>query len=295
MSIWAQAEKDTIIKVDNEEFTLPAVIVRNGNNIPQLLKRIQSDTTFYKAFKSLHIVGYTSNNSIKMLDKKSNVKASYSSITTQKRENGCRSMTVADLQTTGDMLDKNGNFNYTTCKMFASLFFTNGKVCGETNIVGNQNFEVSGKKGIEKHKEQLKMLFFNPGKKIPGIPFIGNKLDLYDQDAHKNYNYRLDTVQFFGHDTYRFSITPKPDAKNIVVDNMTTWFDTQTMEVVGRKYTMSYHAGVYDFDVDMDVRLENENGILLPIVMHYKGNWSVILKGREIGEFKASLSHFHVK
>ena len=27
-----------------------------------------------------------------------------------------------------------------------------------------------GKSGMAKHKEQLKMLFFNPGKKIPGIP-----------------------------------------------------------------------------------------------------------------------------
>ncbi len=26
------------------------------------------------------------------------------------------------------------------------------------------------------------MLFFNPGKKIPGIPFIGNKINIFDPD-----------------------------------------------------------------------------------------------------------------
>ena len=44
---------------------------------------------------------------------------------------------------------------------------------------------VKSKKGIEKHKEQLKMLFFNPGKKIPGIPFIGDKIAIFDTDNAK--------------------------------------------------------------------------------------------------------------
>ena len=290
-----QAQKDTTILVEKDSLTLPTVIVRSGLNTGTLLRRIKQDSSFYKAFKTLRIVGYMADNDIKMKDKKGNITASYTSKIKQIRANNCRTMQVLSQQTTGDMLEKNGKFNYMTAQMFGSLFLTEGKVCGENNIVGNMQFDLSGKSGIEKHKEQLKMLFFNPGRKIPGIPFIGNKLDLYDDNAREKYNYRLDTVQFFGHPTYRFSITPKPGASGIVIDNMTTWFDEETMDVLGRTYAMSYHAGLYGFDVKMNVRLDNIKGLLVPVDMQYDGNWSVVLKGREIGTFHARLSNFDVK
>lgn len=289
------AQTDTTILVEKDSLTLPSIIVRSGLNTGSLLRRIKQDSSFYKAFKTLHVIGYVADNNITMKEKNGNVKATYQSKIKQIHAAGCRSMEVLSQQTTGDMLDKKGKFNYMTGQMFAGLFLTEGKVCGESNIVGNMQFDLAGKSGIDKHKEQLKMLFFNPGRKIPGIPFIGNKLDLYDDDARERYNYRLDTVSFFGHSTYRFSITPKPGASGIVIDNMTTWFDTETMDVLGRTYAMSYHAGLYGFDVKMNVRLANINGVLVPVDMLYDGNWSVILKGREIGTFHAQLSDFDVK
>ncbi len=289
------AQTDTTILVEKDSLTLPSVIVRSGLNTGSLLRRIKQDSTFYKAFKTLHVVGYVADNNITMKDKKGSPKATYQSKIKQIRSGSCRSMEVLSQQTTGDMLDKNGKFNYMTGQMFAGLFLTEGKVCGESNIVGNMQFDFSGKSGIDKHKEQLKMLFFNPGRKIPGIPFIGNKLDLYDDNAREKYNYRLDTVNFFGHSTYRFSITPKPDAGGIVIDNMTTWFDAETLDVLGRTYAMSYHAGLYGFDVKMNVRLSNIKGVLVPVDMQYDGNWSVVLKGREIGTFHAKLSDFDMK
>ena len=36
----------------------------------------------------------------------------------------------------------------------------------EDNIVKGREFSTAGLSGMEKHKQQLKMLFFNPGKKI---------------------------------------------------------------------------------------------------------------------------------
>ncbi|MFX4462464.1 hypothetical protein ABTA61_19870, partial [Acinetobacter baumannii] len=77
------------------------------------------------------------------------------------------------------------NYNYLTAELYAGLFFTTGSVCGETNIVKGKQISTANTSGMGKHKEQLKLLFFNPGKKIPGIPFIGDKLDLYDEHARK--------------------------------------------------------------------------------------------------------------
>jgi len=141
------------------------------------------------------------------------------------------------------------------------------------------------------------MLFFNPGKKIPGIPLIGNKLDLYDDDAHKLYDYRLDLEEYKGQLCYVFSITPKENLgflKNdrIVVDQMTTWFDQKTLEVLGRNYSLSYKALVYDFDVQMEVEMGEFEGLTVPKILRYKGNWDVAFKKRERAVFTATLFDF---
>ena len=174
------------------------------------------------------------------------------------------------------------------------FFFTKGKVCGETNIVGSMQFNPEDKTGMEKHKEQLKMLFFNPGKKIPDIPFIGNKLDLYDDHAHKLYDYHLDYTSYKGNYAYVFSIKPKPGASSgdIVIDDMTTWFDPKTMEVLARNYQLSYKAGVYDFNVNMEVELTKIGDVLIPQTLRYKGNFHALFHDRERGEFTATLFDF---
>jgi len=289
--------KDTTVIIDKGTFTLKPVIVRNHMDYASLLRRIQNDTTFYKAFRNLHIVEFTSYNDINMLDKNGNAQASYYSKTRQHRENGCRYTENLEQKTTGDFLKPNGDFNYLTGEMYASVFLTKGKICGEDNIVAGREFSTEGKSGTEKHKEQLKMLFFNPGRKIPGIPFIGNKLDLYDEDAHKLYNYTLDYDTYRGNYVYIFTIKPKEDLgffrrNDIVVDEMVTKFDASTMEVVGRSYSLSYKAGFYDFNVTMQVDMTHVDNLLVPETMRYKGNFSAITKKREHGEFTATLFDF---
>lgn len=289
--------QDTTIRLDNQSFTLAEVVVRNNFDYKRLLTQIKEDTTFYKAFRNLRILGFTSYNDIKMLNRKGKVEASLYSKTRQNRANGCRTMDVLEETVTGDFYDRKGNYNYETPELYAGLFFTKGTVCGEDNVVKGRARNVSNKKGMEKHKEQLKMLFFNPGKKIPGIPLIGNKLDLYDDDAHKLYDYRLDLEEYKGQLCYVFSITPKENLgflKNdrIVVDQMTTWFDQKTLEVMGRNYSLSYKALVYDFDVQMEVEMGKFEGLTVPKILRYKGNWDVAFKKRERAVFTATLFDF---
>ncbi len=289
--------KDTTIIIDKGTFTLKEVIVRNHMDYNSLLRRIQNDTTFYKAFRNLHVIEFSAYNNIRMLNKQGNVQASYNSKTHQQHKNNCRSTQTLEQKATGDFFDNHGNYNYITGEMYASIFLTKGTVCGENNIVAGHEFSTIDKSGMEKHKEQLKMLFFNPGKKIPGIPFIGNKLDLYDEDAHKLYNYSLDYGTYKGNDAFIFSIKPKDDLgffqhSDIVVDEMTTWFDAKTMEVIARTYTLSYHAFFYDFNVSMQVEMTHAGNLLIPETMRYKGNFSAITKKRERGEFTATLFDF---
>ncbi|MBC7588725.1 MAG: hypothetical protein H7178_10260, partial [Chitinophagaceae bacterium] len=174
----ATFSQDSVVIIDKKKFTLTEVVVRNNFDYKKLLLQIKEDTTFYKAFRNLRILGFTSFNDIKMLDKKGAIKASLLSKTTQNRTSNCRTMDVLEENVTGDFYDDKHKYNYLTAELYAGLFFTKDRVCGEDNIVKGHTSSASGKSGMEKHKEQLKTLFFNPGKKIPGIPFIGDKLDL---------------------------------------------------------------------------------------------------------------------
>ena len=294
-SLFAQ---DTTIAIDNQAFTLSEVVVRNNFDYKQVLETIKQDTTFYKAFRNLRIIGFSSFNSIQMLGKDGGIKASLTSKTRQNHIGNCRTMDLLEEQTTGDFYSSTGKYNYLTPELYASLFFTKGQICGENNIVKGRNLLTSNKSGIEKHKDQLKMLFFNPGKKIPGIPFIGDKLDLYDEAAHKLYDYRLDVVDYKGTLCYLFSIKPKEDlgffkSDRVVVDQMNTWFDLKTLEVLGRNYALSYKAGVYDFDVSMEVEMTKFKGLTVPKTLRYKGNWDVIFKKRERAIFTATLFDYN--
>jgi hypothetical protein len=276
---------------------LTEVIIRSDLNVARFIDRVKNDTTFYKAFRNLHILGFTSWNDIRIKDKKGKIKASLQSKTKQARANGCRSMEVLDENTTGNFYDDNGNCNYNTGELYAGLFFTRDTICGETNIVKGIDFNPKSQSGMDKHKEQLKMLFFNPGKKIPGIPFIGEKINIFDPDHAQYYDFLIDFGDYEGQSCYIFSVKARQDLSNseknaIVIDSMVTWFNTKTMEVMARNYDMSYDAGVYDFDVHMEVQMTKFGNYLVPKTLRYIGNWDVIFKKRERGIFTATLFDF---
>lgn len=287
--------------VENERLarmiTLTDVVIGKDFNVSRFITLVKNDTTFYKAFKNLRILGFTSLNDIRMLDKRRKEKASLSSRTRQVVAEGCRTMITESGNTTGDMKKNNGEFNYYTAELYASLFFTEGKICGENNIVSGSSIDPRGKSGIDKRKEQLKMLFFNPGKRIPGIPFMGDKSNIFDPDIARYYNMQVDAGTCQGKDCYIFSVKAREDLTagqrdKIVYDNMTTWFDARTLEILARNYDLSYSAGAYKFDVSMEVQLTRFGHLQVPSVLRYKGDWDVIFKKRERGVFTATLFDF---
>ena len=231
-----------------------------------------------------------------MEDKQHHIIASLYSKTKQIRSNGCRTMQVLEEKRTGDISDGD-HFNYYTAELYSGLFFTHDVVCNETNIVKGMDLSPQGKSGIERHKEQLKMLFFNPGKRIPGIPFIGNRIDIFDPDVSKYYAFSIDMGDLNGQNCYIFKILPKEglsssQRNNLVFDNITTWFNSKTMEIVARNYDLSYDTPIYDFNVHMEVQMTRFGELLIPQLLRYNGNWKVIFKKRERGIFTATLFDF---
>lgn len=289
----AQELHDSILTLGTKTITLSEVVVNNKLNVPVFINRIKNDTSFYKAFRNLHILDFTAINDIRMNDADGKIKAGLHSTTKQIRSNNCRTMQKLEEMVTGDIYDENRAFNYYTAKMYASLFFTVDSVCGEDNIVTGRAFNTAGKTGMEKNKEQLKMLFFNPGKRINGLPFISNKTAIYDDEMADKYDMHIDINMYKNTSCYIFTQKVKPQNKTeVVVDEMTTWFNDQTYEVVARNYSLSYSAGVYDFNVQMEVVMTKFGNYLVPSLIRYIGNWKAIFKPRERGVFTATLFDF---
>ena len=116
---FAQVKNDSAVVVGKKTITLSEVVVNNKLNIPAFIERIKNDTSFYKAFRNLHILGFTAINDIRMNDGDGKMKAGLHSTTKQIRSNNCRSMQTLEEQVTGDIYEENRDFNYYTAKMYA--------------------------------------------------------------------------------------------------------------------------------------------------------------------------------
>lgn len=287
-NVKAQQQDSSIFALPLQMDSIVIKAARGGWDVAGFIRRVQTDTTFYKAFRALHLVNYTATNDIKVLDKKNTVAASLYSHTRQSVKNGCRTMVVLDEQTEGDFYTRKKNYRYYTAELYAYLFFTKGSICNENDIVAGA-LQERGSGTVEKSKWQLKQLIFNPGGKIRGIPFIGNKASIFDADVARMYDFKLSSVEYAGEDCYLFRAIPKPEhVRDVVYNELSTWFRKSDYAILARDYALSFSAGIYDFDVKMKVRLQNAGGRLLPSRIEYDGNWHVFTKPRERARFIAS-------
>lgn len=279
--------KDKIYKgLDLDEVMVREV--KKGFDVKLFIDKIKNDTTFYKAFKSLRLLSFNMYNDIQVEDKKGGIKASLNSITMQIRKNNCRTMTVKSEKVSGDFYTKKRDYNYYTAKLYAHLFFTKGTVCNDHNIVGNKVYT-----GSTKYEEQLRILIFNPGQRIRGIPGIGDNVAIFETPMVNKYTFKLSKQDYNGEPCYVFSALPKIEhKKDVVINELRTWFRISDYAIVARNYSLSFRTLVYDFDVEMKVKLKKVANYLVPYEVNYAGNWHAITKPREIVKFVAIFTDF---
>lgn len=275
------AQRYDTVSVFNIPVQIDEVVVKSGWDITSFIRRVQTDTTFYKAFRTMRLVPYRATNDIKVHGKARELVASLYSKTRQEIRHGCRTMAVEEEKTTGNFYTPAHKYNYYTADLYAYLFFTKDSVCGENDIVKGALVD-KGKGKMEKSKYQLKQLIFNPGSKIEGIPMMGDKAAIFDPDQAKKYDFKILVDLFQGTPCYVFKITPKKgQEKNVVYNELTTWFRKTDYSILARNYSLSYHTILYDFDVIMKVKTIQIAGRLLPSEINYNGNWHVLTQKRE--------------
>ena len=288
---FAQSKDSSIFEIPIQMDEVVVKATREGWDVGEFIKRVKTDTTFYKAFRSLHLVSYNATNDIKVFNEEGRLIDSLYSLTHQTRTPPCRTMQVLQQTNTPHFFKRNGDYRYYTADLYDNLFFTHEKVCNEDDIVAGM-LQKKGEGKMEKHKSQLKQLIFNPGSQVEGIPFIGNKAAIFDPEVSYMYRFRLMAVSVDGEDCYLFQALPKKEYMGKVVYNeLSTWFRKSDYAILARNYSLSYHNVLFDFDVTMKVRLQNVNGKLLPSTILYNGNWHVVTKGREIVKFHTAITY----
>jgi hypothetical protein len=270
---------------------LDSVTFKSGFDIKAFIRRVQADTTFYKAFKSMRLVPYKATNDIRVYDKDTTETASLHSTTKQNIKQRCRTMQVIEQKTTGDFFKRNGDYRYYTAELYDYLFFTREPVCNENDRVAG-SMDAQGKGQKAKSEYQLKQLIFNPGSRVSGVPFMGDRASIFEPGEAEKYNFKIVQEQYNGTDCYVFKITPKAGYEHSVIYNeLTTWFRKSDYSILARNYSLSYHTLVYDFDVTMKVRTTQVGGKLYPTYISYDGNWHVFTKKRERVKFSIAIEY----
>lgn len=279
------------LSIFSQPITLDPVMIKSSFDVNAFIRRVKNDTTFYKAFRSLHLLPYNSVNDIEVLGKRGSVIASQHSKARQDIANNCRTMIFTEQKTTGDYYKRNGENNYYTTALFEYLFVTKGKVCNEDDIVAGKMSEY-GEGRMEKSKYQLKQLIFNPGSKVAGIPFMADRASIFDEGEAYKYDFRISQVEQDGQECYMFRITPKKDYEHKVIYNeLTTWFRRKDFTILARDYSLSYKTLVYDMDVTMKVRTVQIGEKIYPSFISYNGDWHIFTKKRERVRFTVSIAY----
>lgn len=286
---FAQEEDTSIFKYPIEMDEVVVSARKGGWDLKGFIERVQNDTTFYKAFKSMHMFEYNATNRLMVLNSNGSIKASYYSTSKQKRFGDCRTMEIANEKVTGNYYKNNGEHRYYTAELYDYLFFIKDTVCDESDIVAGA-MEPKDNSTLEQNKSKLKHLIFNPGSKIEGVPFMGDKAAVFKEDIAKMYNFKLSSDKYKGIDCYVFSATPKPEYKDdVVYKQLVTWFRKTDYSIVARDYSLKYSTLLYDFDVDMKVRTRQIWGKLVPVKIEYDGNWHVFTQKRERVKFTTTI------
>ena len=268
----------------------PVVIadINKGVDLNKFIVKMQNDSTFYKAFKSLSLVSCTQYNDIRFYDKKRNKIAFYEGISKQKFDGKCRTMTNSNERFSKKYFKRKKEPRYITSSFYHKLFMIDKKRCNENDIV-NGKISSSNNSRID----QLKKLIFKPGTSIQGVPGVGRKVGIFEKGRKGQYNFSIRKVKYNGDWCYEFRARPKEKYKNNnVINYLHTWFRISDYAIVQREYSLSYKTLMYDFSVDMKVKLKTFKNKLLPYEVYYKGNWHFVAKKRERAEFTTIITDF---
>jgi len=255
--------------------------------IETFIQAIINDTSFYEAFRNMKKYSFIAENRIFTYDKNNKVDGKvYRKI--RHNNDGPYKMEYLVKEDNGKIYKKNGKYQLYTVEMFDYIFMN----AYNTDFVPNApQSESSGGGSNESYKDKLKTLIFNPGRPIKGLPFIGNKTQIFTSNMRQYYDYSFHSATYLDSiPVYRFKVAVKPDLSNwtkdgLMIKELVTIFDKRNFEILGRYVDMKYSNMLFDFDVQMNIEMSYFGEDKLPTKITYQGNWDYPLKKEERASF----------
>lgn len=289
----SQAQWDSILP----EVQLSEVQVKKGAfTVEDFIRMTKTDTSFYRAFKNLKMFPHESKTHILVKDKKGGEKAELNRIAKHFSDFKKGWIQILKESTEGKMYKKNGEHKFFTAEMYDKVFFPKDTFT-VNNIVGQhyQQNQPNAKNKTEKYYEQLKTFMFSPGTGVDGVPLIGKKLEIFDGEMRKYYDYTIEKVNFQDSlPCYKFKVQVKNGVRpdKVVIKNLITYYDRRTMEVIARAYKLSQTTLLFDFDIQMYIQLKRQYNEYLPTIIRYNGSWDVPTKKPENIQFEMLCSQY---
>lgn len=286
----AQADPDTVTNV----YHLGPLVIHGraeGLNLEGFMQQVQEDTSFLKAFLNMRYWPHAVESQLTVRNKGERETAVLYRQGRLLREGEQASLRVDSAGESGRLRDRKGEMRYLTAELYDDLFWPAGSWPADNSIA---TYRIGRRGGgrVEKYKEELKKFMFNPGQEIASVPLIGGKLALFDPAMLPYYDLGIDQAHRNGYPCWEFTAMAKDsvDGKRAsagatVIKSMRTWFDQRTMQVIAREYRIAHASVLLDFDIRIRVDNTVVGGELVPLLIHYDGDWNIPLRKREIVRF----------
>ncbi|MEZ4756806.1 MAG: hypothetical protein R2817_08270 [Flavobacteriales bacterium] len=290
----AAAQPDTLIG----HITLDEVVIRarsEGFDVPTFVQQVRTDTSFHKAFLNTR---YHPHNVVSRLAVrgKEERELARSHVRGRLVRSGERATLVLDsVAESGRLRDRRGDHRYLTAEMYEEVFFPKGSFKADNTVAGRRlELERGGR--VERYKSELKKFMFDPGSEIASVPFIGDKLALYDASMAAYYAHRIWSDDRKGRSCWVFSSNALPDSDpdDTVIKEMDTWFDKESGLVMARNYRIAHRSLFLDFDIRIAVENQVMEGQPVPVSVVYEGDWDIPFAKREIVRFDLHYSDWKI-
>lgn len=296
----SSAQSDSLVI---HSVTLTEAVVRaTGKSRPYegIMRQVMADTTFHQAFLNTKYHPHRLTSLLRVRNKDEKETASLYRRGRLVRNGAMAELVLDSVVEIGKLRHRDSSFRYLTAEMYDDGFFTKGPYRASNRIARHdQNIDRSSK--FNKYKSELKKFMFNPGQEIGSVPFIGDKMALFDSTMVPFYHYTLDIGFRNGRSCWLFTAAARDtvegkraDEDDTVIKRMATWFDQETMQVLAREYRIAHDAMFLEFDITIKVENTWMQETLMPVTVHYDGVWDIPFKSREIVRFDLAMDHWGV-
>ena len=252
------------------------------------INKVKSDTTFYFAFKSMNYYPAIYAAWLKVFKSGEKEKGDIDRIAERYRQGDSMWVEIKGEKINGKIKNRKGEYKYMTAEAWDEVFFPLKKQ--KVNLNSQRNFEKrKGESAAVRHRTEVKQMMFNPGNPVNGVPLIGKKMGIFEEEMQKYYNFSV--YPGFYKDTINcliFEAEVKPDfpPRKTVLKNLVTYFDEDTFEVMKRNYTIRYFSLPIDFDISIEIENQRYKNVLLPERIYYKGFFDIPFMKKESIEFE---------